>query len=655
MPHPSPSTARHCERLPLFADCESSTANHFAKTTAKRRARRGLTLVEVLIATTITLLMLAALAEGFKRIGDSIADNRAALEVSNRLRGVALRLKEDLEGATVRMIPPADAMSGQGYFEYFEGPMCDYSLTQRIGDKTSSDPTTYAPASRYGDFDDILMLTSRAGNTWYTGKVPRYIIKAARGIPPTFPDDLQSEVIASQYAEIVWYARPHDDPALPNAAGSAVAYDNDLDGAPQLVKLHRRVLLIRPDLNTTTTVSGQTLTTLPNYSAAGSWMIATTSPLVGMHLPHQQCDLSLRRVENPTSGATFDYVAANSLEDLAVRQNRFAHFENPMTNGESMPLLALESAYWFAAGPSPALNSVLNNSLPGAGNLNGPLHPAFVLQDRTDPSLTLNGVAGNALYENRIGEDVIAGFCVGFDLQAFDPQVPLLFLPGGDTVFSGGAAGSDDVIVSPNDPGYAAAMLLNFAPSANLAGTGGFVNLGWMRHVFNEVSTPAPLVTGMTSSALSFESPFSGISVSRLGSARPFSDSLYRSGLFFQDSSVVATASQWGQMTYDTWSNVYEVDGVLQSDTTRFSGPGFLYSGTMQRSSAVGGAWRSIADAGRDGVDNNGNGGADEPEEWETSPPFPSPLRSIKATIRLEEPDTRQLFQEPITVEFVSR
>jgi hypothetical protein len=107
-------------------------------------------------------------------------------------------------------------------------------------------------------------------------------------------------------------------------------------------------------------------------------------------------------------------------------------------------------------------------------------------------------------------------------------------------------------------------------------------------------------------------------------------------------------------MTYDTWTNAYEVDGILQSDTTRFAAGNF-YSGTLNTTNPVTGAWRATADLGRDGIDNNSDGGADDPEEWETSPPFPSPLRSVRALIRMEEPDTRQLFQQTVTVEFVSR
>lgn len=623
-----------------------------------RARRRGLTLVEVLIATTITLLMLAALAEGFKRIGDSIAENRAALEVANRMRGVAMRLKQDLEGVTLRLTPPANPSSGQGYFEYFEGPMCDYSPTLFVGDKTSADPNVYAPGTRYGDFDDVAMFTSRAGDTWFTGKVPRYILKLAQGLTPVYPDDLQPEVIASQYAEIVWFVRPHDDAGIPNSnLADAIGFDDaDQNNLPDLMKLHRRVLLIRPDLNLTGTLNGVSTPMLPAYTAAGSWMVATKDPFFGMHLPHQQCDLSLRRVVDNSGGATVDRVAANSLQDLMQRENRFAHFIRPVSGGASMPLMSLETAYNVALAPTPAVNTALNNRIPGNGYVNGALHSAFVLQDRTDPSLTLFGSPGNPIYENRIGEDVIATFCVGFDLQGFDPQVPLLYLPGPDGTLAAGAAGTDDVVVDPNDPGYLPAMLAAAGnPTAFLAGTGAYVNLGWMRHVVNNSSNPSGIATVLQGSSLTFESPLSGISVVRLGTARPFSDSLYRSGLFFQNTS--ASNQLWGQMTYDTWTDAYEVDGILQSDTTYnpSTNPPTPYSGTIQLASPISGYWRQSTDAGRDGIDNGPiTGGIDDPDEWETSAPFPTALRSVKAILRFEEPDTRQLFQESITAEFVS-
>jgi hypothetical protein len=349
-------------------------------------------------------------------------------------------------------------------------------------------------------------------------------------------------------------------------------------------------------------------------------------------------------------------------------QNRFAHFVRPLekvSNGYSMPLLALDNAYAVSLRPTPAVNSVLNNQSPNAGYLSGPLSEAYVLQNRSDPSVTLYGSAGNAFYENRIGEDVIASFCVGFDLRGYDPSVPLLMLPGNDGVYSGGAAGSDDIVVSPNDPGYgtAVASLAGLAnPTTRLAGTGEYVDLGWVRQTLNGFPNAGAIATVMQSMPLPFrfESSLSGVSLPRVGTARPFSNSLYRSGLVFQDGNAVNQF--WCQMSYDSWTNAYESDGVLQSDTTDDGTTNGIYSGTVQLGTPRNGYWRQMADAGRDGIDNAGPGGAndavsggvDDATEWETSPPFPDPLRSIKVLMRFEEPATRQLFQETVTGEFIS-
>jgi len=67
-----------------------------------RRTSVGFTLVEVLIATALSLLMMMALAEGFKRMSDSMTDGRANLALSDRLRSVTGTLRNDLERLTLR-------------------------------------------------------------------------------------------------------------------------------------------------------------------------------------------------------------------------------------------------------------------------------------------------------------------------------------------------------------------------------------------------------------------------------------------------------------------------------------------------------------------------------------------------------------------------
>ncbi len=117
-----------------------------------------------MIATAVTLLMMISLVQVFKVIGDSMKQGRAALQMNNSLRSVTTRLRQDLANLTVRVDPPSDTSSGGGYFEYFDGSMTDY---------TAALFATDAPRSnRFGDSDDILMFTARAGTSWFTAKYP---------------------------------------------------------------------------------------------------------------------------------------------------------------------------------------------------------------------------------------------------------------------------------------------------------------------------------------------------------------------------------------------------------------------------------------------------------------------------------------------------
>ena len=94
-----------------------------------RSPRRGFTLLEVLVATTVTLLMMAALAKIFKDIGTSMKQGRATLELNNRLRDVTFRMRRDLQNLTCTPNPPAGDTTGMGYMQYYDGPQTDYTTT----------------------------------------------------------------------------------------------------------------------------------------------------------------------------------------------------------------------------------------------------------------------------------------------------------------------------------------------------------------------------------------------------------------------------------------------------------------------------------------------------------------------------------------------
>lgn len=262
------------------------------RTCRSLRLRLAFTLVELLIAMTITLLLMAALARSFAVIGKSIKEGRSQVTLSSKLRGVSFRIRTDLRARTTENTPPVKTLSGSGYFMYYEGPLTESTFAQfgarperKLSDGTiiyeftpaddpiatasanasystpsSSRSATYRRHARLGDFDDYLAFTAEAsGDQFFSGKVPAYMVEdGLTGIARMEP-----RVIQSKFAEIIMWASPvwSVDSAtnLLNVATSVNGgmplykdFNNDL--VPDSVVLHQRILLIRPDLNIRNTI-----------------------------------------------------------------------------------------------------------------------------------------------------------------------------------------------------------------------------------------------------------------------------------------------------------------------------------------------------------------------------------------------------------------
>jgi len=167
------------------------------RTLASRRSS-GYTLVEILVATTLALVMLAAVVEMFGNVGRSITDSRSVLEMADHLRVPAARLQQDLEGITVTMNPPRKPENNEGYFEYIEGPVTEATAPNYA---INTDVSATEPDRTVGDFDDILMFTTRSTGRPFVGKYG-------------------ATTIESDVAEVAWFLRGRT--------------------------LHRRVLLVAP-------------------------------------------------------------------------------------------------------------------------------------------------------------------------------------------------------------------------------------------------------------------------------------------------------------------------------------------------------------------------------------------------------------------------
>ena len=512
------------------------------KTTNKRPA---FTLTEMLIAMAVTLLLMAALGKAFALMGETIREGRVQVNLTGQLRDITLRLNSDLSRCTVPIAPSSDERRGDGYFLYYEGPLSD-STGLLMGTSPTATNENSHQDSKIGDLDDYIAFTAVAepGN-WFRGKVPRFILdmKSVELLPANNDADTTNDVvynandfpgnpwdpivITSKYAEIVYFASPEYTLGPDAADGRQQIFDYRADefenpqftdvidnGLPDRIRLHRRVLLIRPDLNLRSgrlparsfphgTVMVDYMRPDPlNTAATGNVPAIKTPTLNGINQPqvqnawlfgmapvHQQCDLSVRRTivvdstaapTAPGIGAPDDFVAANSLADLTKPENRFAHIRVPgafisssHNSSEpftSMPLLAmgalpniLEPIVSGGAGFADAVPSTTGAVITPA-RLNGFLRPEFVLgMDHTHTDFI-----GDGWGVERLSEDVIATDVIGFDIKAFDSSSPSFIsygvdgMPGfatvdddgngsADDASEAGTPFSDDVVVGPND------------------------------------------------------------------------------------------------------------------------------------------------------------------------------------------------------------
>lgn len=618
--------------IPASLSCRLSACRLGTFRHARRRS--GFTLLEVMIATAITLLMMISMVQVFKVISDSMKQGRAAMQMNSSLRSVTTRLRQDLANLTVRVDPPSDTSSGGGYFMYMDGSQTDYTASLYAGDAPRS--------NRFGDTDDIAMFTARAGaGSWFSGQVPRYIIDPPI---PGNPPDPTPVVITSQLAEIAVFARPVRSPATPVTQNF-----DDFDGNhfPDSFRLHYRVLLIRPDLNTVGTTA---LRTLPVMSIPS----ATDTPTT-MATYFGNCDLSMHRVYDG-DGTVNDLITANSLEDLANPANRFAHYQYRLdglgTNGScTMPLLVLDpipntELTAVSAGLYPDPNPAQTPPAQLLGANGNYLNPAYVL---------------GFINSDRTGEDVIANNILAFDIKGYDPAAPVIAIPGTDGSFgipTGGAPpftnvagqeGSDDLILTPSDPGYAAA----YAGTFSIVSYGEYVDLMWGRKALNSLGSYS-----LTYASISGSSPPPNLftALSGLESASPllYTDGMLRSG------KAITLPSGLGilQPTYDTWTTAFDTNGTSQAlySSLAAGSAGTIDINALVRKNGQGSQDAvGVIDRGTDGLDNNGSGGIDEMAERETMPPFPIRLRGIKISVRIEDLRSRQIKQMSVASEFATQ
>lgn len=142
--------------------------------------KQGYTLVEMLVAMTLTLILVIAIAEFMAYVGNFVRDGRAMIELNGQMRVATSRLKTDLESVTVPVQPWNDEGAAMGYFEIVEGPAHDYDGTDTMS----------------GDSDDVLAFTIPGAEVvWFAreGFLYRRELAIRPGLLGEFPDYASAE------------------------------------------------------------------------------------------------------------------------------------------------------------------------------------------------------------------------------------------------------------------------------------------------------------------------------------------------------------------------------------------------------------------------------------------------------------------------------
>jgi len=567
--------------------------------TRRQGRRSGMTLVEMLVATAATLLLMAAIAQVFGAFGTAVSDSRAMIELDGRMRSAAWRLRSDLAGATARTLPPLDPDSGDGYFEVIEGPESD---TVSAGGVAKGGNAAYSLVAGsgsddriVGDIDDVLLFTTRSTDPPFQGR---------------FTTSAGVRTLESPVAEVGWFLRR-------TVSGSAGSTGSAGPTDPVTFTLYRKQLLVLGYVGVDPFFSGTILpvapptTIIPNASVPSN-----TAAMRQGYFPWSQFfelyDVSARFERNV--GMTLPNKAANStdspgrlvpntLADLTRREARFMHNVVGNTDGNGFPYGFC--ANWEDHNYDGILQAPEDSQPPGTPGYVG-TYGAGSLPDSGHQSRDAIGeiVPDGLVFRGaRVGEDVILTNVIAFDVRVFDPEAPIP-LP----------AGQNTPLV-PGDPGYRAAYLAAAGLTPPSFASGGYVDLG-----------NGEMVPG--------NPPNNQVPVSRF------------SGYGQPRSSLRGSPSR--ARVWDTWSTHYETNG--RDD----DGDGTVDEGADGLDSNGDGR----VDETDPSVDLNGDGDfadpGEDPGETETQPPYPYPLRGIEVRIRCYEPSSRQIRQITVRHSFVS-
>lgn len=331
--------------------------------------RSAYTLVELLVAIALALLLLAFVVQIFGLVGNSVTNARALLEMNDRLRWTAERLRKDLQGATAEMTPPLSPEAGEGYFEYIEGPLGPVTAVETVARNTNDSANIVADTTVI-DKDDILMFTTRLEHAEQSGA-------------------------DSALIEVSWFVRG--------------------------TTLYRRVLWIDP--SQTGVGYSSTLSKHYDVNSSGSpiWVANTLADLTkrenrfahqpGIYgtPPADWADYLQKAFPfHPQAQLNSGTLAASDWRYLGLPTLRECSATPAWSPNPSLPIVNLTPTGGFALGQFDAWNDPL----------------PFAEVDQSTGTLIAY------LSSTRVAEDVILTNVIGFDVKAWDPGAPVVEVGG---------------------------------------------------------------------------------------------------------------------------------------------------------------------------------------------------------------------------------
>ncbi len=134
-----------------------ATTTFVPRTPIGHAPRAAFSLVELLVASTMSLLLMATVATLFAEFSQSVSSGRAVTELNIRLRNAAWRLRQDFAGLTCVPAALVRVESGEGYFHVIDGA-------------PPTTPTAPIP-NLLGDVSDVLAMTTSNPAAPFTGRL----------------------------------------------------------------------------------------------------------------------------------------------------------------------------------------------------------------------------------------------------------------------------------------------------------------------------------------------------------------------------------------------------------------------------------------------------------------------------------------------------